>query len=181
MTIHEDGSPSSSTALVVMVGAPGTGKSHLVREIARRVPVDIVESDAIRRSMFRRPEYTPDEHRKVFFVAHTRTEQLLRKGRSVIFDATNIHEASRRGLYEIAGRAGARVLVVRTVAPQDVVAERMHRRAAGEDPTDRSEAGWEIYLRMMSEFEAIQGPHLVVDTAKDLEPAVQEIVQFVRG
>ena len=170
-----------SPAMVVMVGPPGTGKSHFVREVVRRVPATIVQSDSIRRRMFKHPEYTPDENRKVFFVAHTRAEQLLKKGRSVIFDATNIHEWARRGLYEIAERTGARLLIARTIAPDEVVAERLHRRLSGENPSDRSEAGWEIYLRMKAEFEEIRRPHVVVDTAEDLEPAVQEIVQFIRG
>ena len=168
-------------AMVVMVGPPGTGKSHLVREIVRRIPATVVQSDAIRRRLFERPEYTADENRKVFSVAHARAERLLRRGRSVILDATNIHEWARQGLYQIAERAGARLLIIRTVASDQVVAERLRRRLSGENPSDRSEAGWEVYLRMKAEFEEIRRPHMVVDTAMDLEPAVQEIVQFIRG
>ncbi len=164
-----------------MVGPPGTGKSHLVHEVAARIPVATIQSDAIRRRMAKRPEYTPDENRKVFSVAYSRAEQLLRKGRSVIFDATNIYEWTRRGLYEIAERAGARLLIVRTVAPEQVIEDRLRRRLAGENPRDRSEADWQIYLRMRAEFEEIGRPHVVVDTSLDLEPAVQQIVQFIQG
>ena len=97
-------------ALVIMAGLPGTGKSHLVGEISRREAVEVIGSDAIRRGLFARPDYSPSEHSRVFSVAHRRTEERLREGRSVIFDATNIYEASRRSLYRIAERTGARVL-----------------------------------------------------------------------
>jgi predicted kinase len=168
-------------ALVVMVGLPGTGKSHLAREIARRVPVDIVETDDIRLRLAPRPEYTADENRQVFGAAHGQLASLLNRGRSVVFDATNIFESGRRTLYRLADRAGARLLIVRTVAPDEVVERRLRDRTTGADSADRSEAGWEVYIRMKAEFKEIQRPHLVVDTSMELEPAVREIAQFVRG
>ncbi len=170
-----------SPALVVMVGPPGTGKSHLVRELALRVPVSIVQTDAVRRTIVSRPEYTSEENRRVFSVAHRRTEWLLRQGHNVVFDATNIYEWGRRVLYRIADRAGARLLIVRTVAPDDVIERRLRGRVAGLDPNDQSEAGWEVYARMKAAFERIERPHLIVDTSLDLEPALQEIVRFIRG
>lgn len=170
-----------SPALVVMVGPPGTGKSHLVRELARHVPVSIVQTDAVRRTLVTRPEYTPDESRRVFSIAHRRTEWLLREGRNVVFDATNIYEWGRRVLYRIADRAGARLLIVRTVAPDDVIERRLRGRVAGLDPDDRSEAGWDVYASMKAKFEEIERPHLIVDTSLELEPAVQEIARFIRG
>jgi len=178
---QEQPAADTSPALVVMVGPPGTGKSHLVREVTRRVSVDVVQTDAIRRTLAARPEYTPDESRRVFSVAHRRAEWLLRRGRNVVFDATNIHEWGRRALYRIADRAGARLLIVRTVAPDDVIQERLRGRASGVNPDDRSEAGWEVYARMKAKFEEIERPHLIVDTSLELEPAVQEMARFIQG
>lgn len=179
--MRDDRQDAPAPALIVMAGPPGTGKSHLVREIARRVSVDTVQTDDIRRRLVAHPEYTPDENRKVFAIAHGRTEQLLRERRSVIFDATNIYEWTRRGLYQIAERTGARLLVVRVVAPESVVADRLRERLLGADPKDRSEAGWDIYLRMKAEFEEIQRPHLVVDSSQSLDPAAEQIARFIEG
>lgn len=180
-TMEEHPPAASPPALVVMVGPPGTGKSHLVRQVRSRVPAATVQSDEIRRSMIDRPQYTPDENRRVFRVAHDLTERMLRGGESVIFDATNLRERNRRELYEIAERAGARVLVVHVIAPDSVVAERLRTRLLGVDPDDRSEAGWDVYLRMKAEFEEIQRPHLVVDSSREIEPAVDQVVRFIEG
>ncbi len=178
---HEQPATDTSPAMVVMVGPPGTGKSHLVRELGLRVPVDVIQTDPIRRTLAQRPAYTPAENRRVFSIAHRRAEWLLQRGHSVVFDATNIYAWGRRILYRIAERSGARLLIVHTVAPEDVIEQRMRDRIAGADPSDLSEAGWEVYLRMKARFEEIDRPHLVVDTSLDLEPALQEMERFVRG
>ena len=178
---QEQHAAALSPALVVMVGPPGTGKSHLVRELARRVPVSVVQTDDIRRTLVTQPEYTPEESRRVFSIAHRRTEGLLRQGRNVVFDATNIYEWGRRVLYRIAERAGARLLIVRAVAPDDVIERRLRGRLAGINPGDRSEAGWDVYARMKTKFEEIERPHLIVDTSLELAPAVEEITRFIQG
>ena len=166
--------------LVIMVGPPGTGKSHLARLLAERVPIRIVETDEIRRRIAPQPTYSREESGRVYRLAHREIARLLRVGENVVFDATNLYERGRRTLYRIAERTGARLLIVRTVAPDQVVKERLSRRKLGVEPMDRSEAGWEVYCRMKAEYEEIKMPHLVVDTSQDLEPAMDRIVGFVR-
>ncbi len=167
--------------LVVMVGPPGTGKSHLVRELAARVSVHVLETDEIRRRIATPPTHSPRENARVFIIAHRELDRYLRSGENVVFDATNVHRRDRRKLYRIAEKNGARVLVVRAVAPDEVVAGRLKKRAAGLAPRDRSEAGWEVYARMKAEYEEINRPHLVVDTSRDLRPAIDEIVRLLQG
>ncbi len=165
--------------LVIMVGPPGTGKSHLARLLAERVPVQIVETDEIRRRIAPRPTYSREESGRVYRLAHREIARLLRIGENVVFDATNLYERGRRTLYRIAERSGARLLIVRTVAPDQVVKERLLKRKLGVGPVDRSEAGWEVYCRMKAEYEQIKRPHLVVDTSQDLQPAVDQIVNLI--
>jgi predicted kinase len=179
--LEEQPGSNFAPVLMVMVGLPGTGKSYLVREVAQRVSVDIVQTDEIRRTLVARPEYTPEENQRVFTEAHRESERLLRQGHSVVFDATNVYARGRRILYNIAKSTGARLLIVRTDAPDATVMERLNHRALGADPSDRSQAGWDVYVRMKSRFEPIKQPHLRVDTSQDVLPAVQEIAQFIQG
>lgn len=166
-------------ALVLLVGLPGTGKSYLARQLAARLPIRIVETDEIRRRVARRPTYSRQESGKVYQAAHRQIGRLLREGQNVIFDATNLYERGRRTLYRIAERSGARLLIVQTTAPEQLIEERLLRRKLGAEPLDRSEASWEVYLRMKGEMEEIKRPHLVVDTSRRLEPAIDEIADFV--
>jgi predicted kinase len=167
--------------LLVMVGAPGTGKSHFVRLLSQRVPLRLVQTDRIRRSLAARPTYTQEENRRVFYQAHRQIERLLGAGENVAFDATNLYEGRRRTLYRMAEKSGARLLIVRTVAPDDVVAKRLQVRTMGVDPDDLSEAGWEVYAAMKEQYEEIKRPHLVVDTSAGIEPALDQIVRLING
>src|SRR5439155_25370475 len=130
-------------AFVVLIGLPGSGKSHLAREIIRRRPLALVESDQMRRALFKRPAYTETENTRLFRACHQLLEELLAAGIPALCDATNLRELHRRPLYEIAERTGARLLLVQVTAAQDVVRGRIDARIAGLNPEDRSEAGHE--------------------------------------
>jgi len=161
----------------VLSGLPGTGKSHLAREIARRHPFAVVESDALRKALVKRPSYSQQESARLFAACHELIRQLLLRGIPVLFDATNLKEAHRRPLYDIAQRTGARLLVVEVRAAEDVVRRRMQSRRAAENPLDRSDATLDVYHIMRGEAEPIEGPHIVVESdAGDDGDAVDRIL-----
>jgi len=169
--------PVERPALVVLSGLPGSGKSHLAREIAARYSLAVLASDALRRTLVKRPTYSPKESARLFAAVHALLEDLLRGGVPVLLDATNLKETHRRPLYEIAERTGARLLLVDVRAGEGVVRQRLNARRARENPADRSEATIEVYEMMRQEAEPIERPHFVVDTAvDDLTPAVDSIV-----
>lgn len=168
---------SGRTSLVVVAGLPGSGKSHFSRELAGRRPLAHLDSDALRRALFERPTHSAEESARLFAAVHALFERLLSRGVSVIVDATSAREAHRRLLYEIAERAGAGLVVVETDAPPDVAIERLTARARRDDPGDASEATVAVYNRMRAAWEPIERPHVRVDTSKDLEPAIEEVLR----
>jgi fatty acid kinase fatty acid binding subunit len=162
--------------LVMLSGLPGSGKSHLAREIVARHPLAVLNSDALRRALVKRPNYSQAESARLFSTIHALIEDLVGRGVHVLLDATNLKEAHRRPLREIAERAGARLLVVEVTAAEDVIRERLTARGAREDPADVSEATQEVYEMMRDEAEPIREPHIVVDASGDVELAVDQIL-----
>ncbi len=168
---------SGAPSLVLVSGLPGSGKSHFSRELANRYPLAHLNSDVLRKALFRRPNHSAAESARLFAAVHALVEKLLARGVGIVLDATNLKEAHRRPLYDIAARAGAVLVIVHTEAPPDVARRRLAARARGQGTEDASEATVPVYDRMRREAEPIDRPHIRVDTSKDLEPALQKVLR----
>jgi predicted kinase len=172
--------PSVDPVLIVVSGLPGSGKSYFSRRLAERLPLPVVESDAMRQILSAKPDYSQAESGRLFRACHALMDELLHKGISVIFDATNLIENHREQLYRIAEKAGAKLVLVRVEAPPEVVQQRLERRRNGDDPNDKSDADWQVYKKMTATAERIRRNHFAVDTSKDITPAIEKIVREVR-
>jgi hypothetical protein len=176
-SLRELPEPVAEPVLIIVSGLPGTGKSYLSGRLAERVPLLVLESDALRKTLFSPPGYTSGESSQLFSAIHLLVEELLRKGISLILDATNLSERFRERLYSIADRLDVRMVLVRVEAPPEVVRERLEGRA--EDPEGNSDAYWAVYRRMRSSVERISRNHYVVDTSRDISPVVGKIVREI--
>ncbi len=172
--------PSIAPVLIIVSGLPGSGKSYFSRRLAERLPLPIIESDAMRQILSQKPTYSPGESERLFRACHMLIGDLLRRGISVIFDATNLIERNREELYRIADTAEAKLIIVRLEAPPELVRQRMARRQTGIDPDDKSEANWQVYQRMTATAQKIRRNHFAVDTSKDIAPAIEKIVREAR-
>ena len=169
--------PRRAPFLVVVSGLPGSGKSHFSRELCRRYPLAHLNSDTLRRALFPHPSHGPDESARLFAAVHALLKRLLSRGVSAVLDATSLKEEHRRPLYEIAERAGAGLIIVRTEAPEAVALERLAARAEGAGAEDASDATEAVYSRMKSEVEPVGRPCITVDTSRDITPALEAVLQ----
>lgn len=172
--------PRPKPALAVLVGLPGAGKTWLAGELRQRTGAVTLESDDLRALLFGKPTYSVEESRRLFAAIHGAIEQLLRRGVPVILDATNLAEGEREPLYRIAEETGARLVIVRVVAPRWLIHRRLARRTLRIEPS-RSEAGVQVYERMRRRFEPIQRSHFRVDTSRDTAAVIEAIVREMEG
>ena len=169
--------PVAEPNLVVVSGLPGTGKSYFSKRLAERVPCLVLESDALRKTLFSPPSYSPRESAKLFRIIHQLLTELLEKRISVILDATNLSEKFRKQLYGIADQLSIRLILVRVEAPPEVVYRRLESRA--KDSENKSDADWAVYRRMQPTVDEIRRNHYVVDTSQDISPVLEKIVTEV--
>jgi predicted kinase len=172
--------PEVPPVLIVVSGLPGTGKSYLSRRLSERLSYPVLESDALRKQLFRQPAYSNVENGILFRTIHRLIEELLEKGISLILDATNLTEKYRERLYNIADRYKARLIIARTEAPPEVVRERLKDRAVKARNGEQSDADWKVYLKLSTTVEKIRRRHFKVDTTKDITPLVEKIVKEAR-
>ena len=169
--------PAAEPALVVVSGLPGTGKSYFCGKLAERLPFVVLESDALRKTLFPSPSYTAWESSHLFQTIHQLVDRLLVKGISIIFDATNLSERYREYLYSITDRLGAKLVLVRVEAPPEVVKKRLEVRQGSTG--SKSDADWAVYQKMKSSVEKIRRNYYAVDTSRDINPVLDKIVKEV--
>ncbi len=166
----------ASPVIIVVSGLPGTGKTFLCRQLAERLPYVILESDALRKQLFPKPDYTAAESAYLFRAIHQIIEGLLQKGVSIILDATNLEERHRESIYKIAERFKARLILVSVEAPPELVRKRLKSRMKRPKVNDHSDADWAVYQKMKATAEKISRRHFTVDTSRDITPAIAKIV-----
>ena len=171
--------PMVEPTFIVVSGLPGTGKSHFCSRLAERLPLLILESDALRKTLCPSPSYSSEESSRLFRACHLLIERLLKKGTPLILDATNLSERYRERLYSIADRLDVKLILVRVEAPAKEVRERLKARQGGRSP-GKSDADWEVYQRMKSAVQKIGRNHYAVDTSRDITPVLDKIVREVK-
>ena len=169
--------PVPSPALVVISGLPGTGKSFFSRKLSDLVTAVLLESDALRRTLFTSPTYSVEESARLFKAVYELIEVLLTRNCNVILDATNLEERHRERLYSIAEHHEAKLVLVKTEAPVAIVRERLKNRVL--NPEEKSDADWEVYKKMKKRAEPFSRKHFVVDTSRDITPVLNKVVKEV--
>jgi uncharacterized protein len=176
-TLQPSGPPVTRPVFVVFSGLPASGKSFLARRLQPHLCAVIIETDHVRRVLFCRPRYTPPENAWVYNVCHHLIARQLEAGHPVIFDATNLVERHRQIIYAIADQHHASMVIIHTVAPEDVARQRMERRRQQMDENDKSDAGIAVYAMLQQTEQPIARSHLVIDTTEDTDLSVQRILQ----
>lgn len=169
--------PVVKPAFVAVSGLPGTGKSYFCAKLAERLPFVILESDALRKTLFSPPSYSPEESAHLFRALHLLIERLLKKGVPLILDATNLSERDRERLYNIADSLDARLILVRVEAPPELVYQRLKARKNGGNSGSNSDADWEVYRKMKPTVQKISRKHYVADSSRDIAPVLDKVVR----
>ena len=171
--------PVVKPAFIVVSGLPGTGKSYFCSKLAERLPFIILESDALRKTLFPSPIYSAPESSRLFQAIHHLIAGLLKRGIPLILDATNLSERYRERLYNIADRLNAKLILVRVEAPPEVVYQRLRDRAEENNSKSNSDADWAVFQKMKPTVQKISRNHFAVDTSRDITPILSKIVREV--
>lgn len=108
--------------LVAIMGLPGTGKTHVAHDLARRYPLVLMSTDSIRLSRGLRSG--PETLKQMCLEATS----IWRDGGSVIFDGIHLGRANRDALRALAREQGIEWLLIYTIAAPTVVKDRLHQR-----------------------------------------------------
>jgi predicted kinase len=144
--------------IILMSGLPGAGKDTTIRNRFGGLPV--VSLDALRETM----DVEPDENQgQVVQAAREKARELLRRGESFVWNATNLNRQRRAPILSLAGDYGARIRIVYVESPAATLFAQNKAREASvpEKVIRRMTERWEVPL--------ISEGHIVERLARDAE------------
>ncbi|HSX08234.1 MAG TPA: ATP-binding protein [Candidatus Saccharimonadales bacterium] len=128
-----------SAKLFLMIGYPGAGKTTTAEMISKITGAVRLSSDEVRFSMFPEPTFSQEEHGLLYRELDSRTEALLRKGVSVIYDANLNRKSHRQEKYDICERTGAVAVALWLRTPRSLAKERaIHESRSHFAPKDET-------------------------------------------
>lgn len=167
--------------LVIVGGAPGSGKTTLSREIARRLSFALVAKDDVKEAVAD-VLGTGDLKRSrqlgsaAFAVMRSVAARSLEGGASLVFEANFHRGESEPWLRELAALAETRVVICHTTLEEYRRRFAARRRHPVHLDSQILEADWPPD----SEFELDLGvPALAVDTTSDYKPDLETIMRFI--
>ncbi len=113
---------------IMLYGYPGAGKTHVARQLSETIHAAHLHSDRIRGELFTQPRYDKEENGIVEHLMLYMTEEFLRAGVSVIFDAPTDRLAERRELRNIARKSKAQTLLIWLQIDADSAYARLNKR-----------------------------------------------------
>ncbi|MEM3615652.1 MAG: AAA family ATPase [Candidatus Methanomethylicia archaeon] len=161
--------------LIVIFGLPGTGKSTIADILSEKIKASILRTDEIRKMLIEKPTYSEDEREMVYRVMFIIAEYLVKQGIPCILDATFNKEERRRKIIELAERSKVPIYFIECVCDEEVVKERLRG-----DKRFSSDADWEVYLKLKSEFEPIKQDHIIIDTTNGSEEAANILIEKLK-
>lgn len=105
----------SPATLIAFAGLPGTGKTTIAHELARKIGAVYLRIDTIEQALRTARRFTGDMEDEGYRIAYALAEDNLRQGKSVVTDAVNPLTLTRDAFAEAAKRAGAHLLEVEIV------------------------------------------------------------------
>lgn len=181
------------SALILMHGASGSGKSWLSERLTGALPALRARSDlerkrlaaeeAPRQAAIPSPHsiYSPEFSHRTYGRLADCAENCLRAGFSIIIDAAFLDPSDRELFHSLAMRLRAPYLIVSCKADRAELTARVSKRLReGHDPSDADLAILDAQLRTMQPLTAQELTRAVVVDTRDMD-AVERVVSAVKS
>jgi predicted kinase len=179
----------SRPTLWVFCGLPATGKSALAAKLSEALSLTLMQTDRIRKEgrdhsalqeevvPFDQGLYRTSRRQRVYARMLASAQEELKKGHSVILDATFSQAKWREEARQLATDLDTNLIVVECVCAKEIIKERLKQR---EQSQGISDARLQHLTEMMKAFEPLdelpEETRLRIDTEKPFETSLQALL-----
>lgn len=165
--------------LYLMVGYPGAGKTTTAKVLHELTRAVHLSSDKIRVELFKKPTFSQEEHDELYRYLDQRTEELLNKGKSVIYDANLNRHRHRKEKYAICQRTGAWPVLLWVQTDKQLAKERAtHESRTHLIPPSETAAAMFDRISEIIEPPTIEEHPVIIDGTKVTPEYIAELLKL---
>lgn len=160
--------------IVVVFGLPGSGKSYFASRLAKIINAGYINSDQLRKEMFKDRTYSEEEKAAVYKAMLEKMMGAMNQNRSLVLDAT-FHKNETRKLFIQEAERKDGIFFIEVKADENIISERLKK----ERPY--SEADLEVYKFIRQHYEPMNEPHLILEsTNENVDNMLQKAVDYLK-
>lgn len=160
--------------IVVVFGLPGSGKSYFASRLAKMINAGYINSDRLRKDMFKDRTYSEEEKSAVYKAMVDKMKEAINQNRNLVLDATFHKNETRKRLIQDAERKDD-IFFIEVKADENIIKERL------KEERPYSEADLEVYKFIRQQYEPMNEPHLILEsTNKNLDNMLQKAVDYLK-
>jgi predicted kinase len=164
----------SAHVLIILAGLPGSGKSTLGRELARRTGATYLRIDTMEQAIVRSSLGVPTAEEAGYLAGYAVAVDNLRLGRTVVADSVNSIGLSRTGWHDTAAEAGCTAMDVEVIC-SDPVEHRRRVETRAVDIEGLTQPTWQEVVDR--EYDPWDQDHVIIDTAgRDVAQCIDELL-----
>jgi len=153
----------AAAALILLRGSSGSGKSHLATVLAPWLLAEHHSSDRIRKQLHgllplqrtlgnaREKLYSTEANRRTEAALLEKARRSLKRGQTVLLDATHLRHDSRQRAIALAEQQGSPWLILNLHTPQGLIEQRLEQRQQRDDDPSDADGAIQATQRVFSE------------------------------
>jgi predicted kinase len=149
--------------IIIVFGLPGSGKTFFATRLAKKLGAGYLSSDELRKDLFPVRTYSLSEKMAVYEEMQMAAREAIKNGIDLVLDGSFFKESIRKKFWDYIEKEQQSMFFIEVVAEEPVIRERLSK------PRAFSEADFEVYKKIRSQWEPMREDHLIVSSTNENE------------